>query len=61
MTLSIHTVTTTVIGRHARGEARYLRQHTGPAPEPIAPLRPLWQDIAAGVLLLAFIGACVFV
>lgn len=59
--IRLHTVTTTVIGRHARGEARYLRQHTGTAPEPTPALRPLWHDLLGAALLAAVILPLVFV
>ncbi len=63
MTIRIHTVTTTGPGskadyRHA--DYHFQRHHTGDAPAPLPPLRPLWHDIAAGALLLAAFACWIF-
>lgn len=47
--------------RYSRAEASFARQRTGDPPIPSPPLRPLWQDVAAGALLAVFIAALVFI
>lgn len=44
-----------ILSRYPRPEAVFPRQRTGAAPEPSPALRPLWHDLAAGVLLAAFL------
>lgn len=50
-----------ILSHNARPEARFLRQHTGAAPEPSAALRPLWHDLALGAALALFLFAFVFI
>jgi hypothetical protein len=46
---------------YRRSDYYFARQHTGPAPEPTAPLVPMWRTIANVAGWIAFMAASVLI
>ncbi len=44
---------------HRHSDYHFQRQHTGCAPDPLPPMRPLWHEVASIVGFVLFLAVCV--
>lgn len=44
---------------YRREDYHFARHHTGAAPEPLPPMRPLWWDIASGAGFACFVAVVI--